>query len=98
MLEEALLRLPRSADQMRQLLTSLGSLAQSTVPTEDLVPFLMTVRADIDFGRMREEVLPVQIIRGGGRPASVADPAAEALVQSLFPDARITPEESGMTG
>lgn len=97
-LEEALLRLPRSADQMRQLLTSLGSLAQSTVPTEDLVPFLMTVRADIDFGRMREEVLPVQIIRGGGRPASVADPAAEALVQSLFPDARVTVDEQGMTG
>ena len=83
---------------MRQLLTSLGSLAQSTVPTEELVPFLMTVRSDVDFGRVRTEVLPVETIRGGARPASIAAPDADALVQALFPDARITPEESGMTG
>jgi hypothetical protein len=88
-------RLPRSDDQMRQLLTSLGSLAASTVPTEDLVPFLMTVRADIDFRRLREETLPVETIRGGARPASVAAPGAEALVQRLFPDARVTAEQSG---
>jgi hypothetical protein len=88
-------RLPRSDDQMRQLLTSLGSLAASTVPTEDLVPFLMTVRADIDFRRLREETLPVETIRGGARPASVAAPDAEALVQRLFLDARVTAEQSG---
>lgn len=97
-LEEAILQLPRSDDQMRQLLTSLGSLAQSTVPTEELVPFLMTVRADIDFGRVREEIVPVEIIRGGGRPASVAAQGAEALVQVLFPDARVTQDDPGMTG
>lgn len=88
-------RLPRTDDQMRQLLTSLGSLAASTVPTEDLVPFLMTVRADIDFLRLREETLPVETIRGGARPASVAAPDAEALVQQLFPDARVTPAAAG---
>lgn len=88
-------RLPRGDDQMRQLLTSLGSLAASTVPTEDLVPFLMTVRADIDFGRLREETVPVETIRGGARPASVAAPDAQALVQRLFPDARVTYEQAG---
>lgn len=91
-------RMPRTEEQMRQLLTSLGSLAQSTVPTEELVPFLMTVRSDVGFGRLRIEVLPVETIRGGTRPASVSAPDAEALVQSLFPDARITPDGSGMTG
>ena len=98
LLQEAIERMPRTEDQMRQLLTSLGSLAQSTVPTEELVPFLMTVRSDVDFGRVRTEVLPVETIRGGARPASIAAPDADALVQALFPDARITPEESGMTG
>lgn len=98
LLEDALERLPRTDDQMRQLLTSLGSLAQSTVPTDDLVPFLKTVRADVDFGRVRAEVLPVELIRGGARPASIAAPDADALVQALFPDARVTPEGTGVTG
>ena len=98
LLEDALERLPRTDDQMRQLLTSLGSLAQSTVPTDDLVPFLKTVRADVDFGRVRAEVLPVELIRGGARPAAIAAPDADALVQALFPDARVTPVGAGMTG
>lgn len=98
LLEDALERLPRTDDQMRQLLTSLGSLAQSTVPTDDLVPFLKTVRADIGSDRVRAEVLPVELIRGGARPASIAAPDADALVQALFPDARVTPEGAGMTG
>lgn len=97
-LQEAIERMPRTEDQMRQLLTSLGSLAQSTVPTEDLVPFLMSVRSDVASGRERTEVLPVDIIRGGARPASVAAPDADALVQALFPDARVTDGDSGMTG
>jgi anionic cell wall polymer biosynthesis LytR-Cps2A-Psr (LCP) family protein len=94
-LEDVLEKLPRTEDQMRQLLTSLGSLAQTTVPTEELVPFLMRVRADIAFGRVREETLPVDIIRGGARPASVAASDAEALVLSLFPDARVSSDATG---
>ena len=98
MLEEVIDRMPRTDEDMRQLLTSLGSLAQSTVPTEELVPFLLAVRTDVGFGRLRVEGLPVEIIRGGARPASLAAPEAEALVQSLFPDARVAPGSSGMTG
>ena len=97
-LGETIERMPRTEDQMRQLLTSLGSLAQSTVPTEELVPFLMTVRSDVDFGDVRTEVLPVEIIRGGARAASIAAPDADALVQALFPDARVSDEDAGMTG
>lgn len=92
-LQETIERMPRTEDQMRQLLTSLGSLAQSTVPTEELVPFLMTVRSDVDFGSVRTEVLPVEIIRGGARPASIAAPDADALVQELFADARVTDDD-----
>lgn len=98
LLQGAIERMPRTENQMRQLLTSLGSLAQSTVPTDDLVPFLMSVRSDVGSERVRTEVLPVEIIRGGARPASIAAPDAEALVQALFPDARITRDEAGMTG
>lgn len=97
-LEEVIERMPRTEDQMRQLLTSLGSLAQSTVPTEELVPFLMSVRSDVASGRVRTEVLPVEIIRGGARPASIAAPDADALVQAVFPDARLTDGDDGMTG
>ncbi|MFM1966353.1 MAG: hypothetical protein RL134_2078 [Actinomycetota bacterium] len=97
-LEDVIERMPATDEQMRQLLTSLGSLAQSTVPTEDLVSFLMRVRSDVDFGRLRTEVLPVEIIRGGVRPASLTGPGADALVQALFPDARITSAEAEVTG
>ncbi len=97
-LQEATDRMPWTEDQMRQLLTSLGSLAQSTVPTEELVPFLMSVRSDVSSSRVRTEVLPVEIIRGGARPASVAAPDADALVQALFPDARVSDDDAGMTG
>ena len=97
-LTAAIERMPRTDDQMRQLLTSLGSLAQSTDPTEELVPFLMSVRADVSFDRVRTEVLPVEIIRGGARPAAVAAPDADALLQALFPDARVTPDDAGVTG
>lgn len=98
LLEDVLARLPRTDDQMRQLLTSLGSLAQSTVPTEELVPFLKTVRTDIGSDRVLAEVLPVELIRGGARPAAIAAPDADALVQALFPDARVSPDDAGMTG
>lgn len=97
-LREAIERMPRTEDQMRQLLTSLGSLAQSTVPTEELLPFLMSVRSDVALDRVRTEVLPVEIIRGGARPASVAAPDADALVQALFPDARASDDDAEMTG
>ena len=97
-LQEAIDRMPRTEDQMRQLLTSLGSLAQSTVPTEELLPFLMSVRSDVGSERVRAEVLPVEIIRGGARPASVAAPDADALVQALFPDARVSDDDAEMTG
>ena len=90
-LDLALEGLPGDADQMRQVLTSLGSLAKPTVPTEQLVPFFLTVRSDMRFGRTTYAVLPVDVIRVGLRPASVPSADAEALVQRLFPDARITP-------
>lgn len=97
-LEKTLGRLPVTRERMRQLVTSLGSLAQSTVPTEDLVPFLMQVRWDVDTDETRTETLPVEVIRGGIRPASVPSPNADALLQALFPDARIPSANAGMTG
>ena len=90
-LTAAMQGLPGDPDQMRQVLTSLGSLAQSTVPTEELVPFLMQVRADMRFGRATYELLPVDVIRVGIRPASVPASEANSLLDQLFPDARLAP-------
>ena len=97
-LRSVIAALPPTDDQLRQLVTSLGSLAQSTVPTEDLVPFLLSVRTDVEFGDVRIDTLPVEVIRGGARPASVAAPQAQSLVRVLFPDARVVPDDAGMTG
>lgn len=97
-LGEILKRLPATDDEMRQVLTSLGSLAPSTVPTEDLVPFLLAVRADVARDRVRAEVLPVDVIRGGVRPASVMTAEGEALVDALFPTARVESAEPEVTG
>lgn len=87
--------LPRTSERMRQLLTSLGSLAQSTVPTEQLVPFLLQVRWDVNFGQATYENYPVTIVRAGGRPASIPAPGAQELVDDLFPAATLP---DGVTG
>lgn len=87
-LDLVLAQLPFGEERIRQLLTSLGSLAPSTVPTQDLVPFFLQMSSDIRYERTDYAVLPVELIRVGIRPASVPAPEAEDLVQELFPDAR----------
>lgn len=81
-------RLPYTPERMRQLMTSLGSLAATTVPTEQLIPFLLQMRENVHDRAMRTERLPVHIIRQGIRPASVPADGANALLDDLFPDAR----------
>ena len=96
-IEAAISRMPETPERLRHLVTSLGSLARPTVPTDDLVPFLLQVRADIRFGRVERAVLPVDVIRGGERGAAVPAPRAWVMLERLFPDSRITAEE-GVTG
>lgn len=96
-MEAVIARMPETPERMRQLVTSLGSLAQSTVPTDELVPFLLRVRADIRFGRVDRAVLPVDVVRGGIRGASVPAPRAWIMLKRLFPDSRIE-SEAGVTG
>lgn len=90
-------QLPSEPERMRQVLTSLGSLAKSTVPTEDLIPFLLQVRSDIRYQRTLVERLPVDVIRDGVRPASVPSIEAQPLLKELFPDARLS-ATAGVTG
>ena len=59
------------------------------------MPFFMQVRADVVSERTQSQTLPVTVIRGGLRPASVAGPEAPTLVQSLFADARMTTGSGG---
>lgn len=95
---DVLTQLPATQDAMRQVLTSLGSLAPTTVPTEELSPLLLGARLDLRRGQVRAATLPVDVIRGGVRPASIIGPQGQALVQRLFPDARVTTRAEGMTG
>jgi hypothetical protein len=97
-LGKTLARLPVTQQQIRQVLTSLGSLAPSTVPTDELAPLLLTVRTDSTRDRVRMKVLPVDVIRGGVRPAAVGTAEGDALVQELFPTARIAVGAPGVTG
>ena len=92
-LDLVLAQMPVGDERIRQLLTSLGSLAPSTVPTQELVPFFLQMSSDVRFERTEYAVLPVDLIRGGLRPASVPSAEAEPLVQELFPDVR---EPAGM--
>ncbi|MFM7599158.1 MAG: LCP family protein [Actinomycetota bacterium] len=87
-LDLVLAQLPVGDERIQQLLTSLGSLAPSTVPTQDLVPFFLEMSSDVRFERTAYAVLPVDVIRVGIRPASVPAPGADILLDQLFPDAR----------
>lgn len=79
-------RLPDEPERMRQVLTSLGFLAVSTVPTDDLIGPLVALGDAARADALTVSEVPTRIVRDGARPASVLAPdASEALVE--FPPA-----------
>jgi hypothetical protein len=93
-LPKVLAELPDTPERMRQLLTSLGALARSTVPTDDLVTILLSLRDEVLRSRAVQETLPATALRRGGQNVFLLDQqAAEVMVRDLLPEAVLAPGE-----
>jgi hypothetical protein len=95
-MERVLAELPDDIESMRQLVLSLGSLAKSTATNDELVDTLMLVQAEAATGTSVQVVLPVVTVRSG-RAAVMQRPEGPELVDSLLPEARLSPGESRTT-
>lgn len=88
--------LPNQPEDMVQLLTSLGSMAQLTVTNEDAATLLLSLRQGQRTLPARREVLPVVSVRAGPRQASVIrQPEADRVIRELFPGALLQPGHEG---
>lgn len=81
-----LARLPESPERLRQILTSLGSLARTTTDVDTLLIALSAGRASVLDRSTTEAYVEVQVIRGGDRPASVLSEAGSRTVETMFAD------------
>jgi len=81
-----LARLPESPERLRQILTSLGSLARTTTDIGTLLIALSAARAAVLGRSMTEAYVEVQVIRGGDRPASVLSDVGSRTVETMFAD------------
>lgn len=79
-------RLPDSPERLRQILTSLGFLARTTVSIETLLMVLESARSSIAEDRLTEDVVDVDVIRGGDRPASIITRKGSRTVATMFPE------------
>lgn len=98
LLDPMLRALPADDELVGQLLTSLGSMAPTTVPNDDLARLLSLLRTSMLAQEAHRATLPVVYLRAGADRAAVADqPDAEATVAELFPQARLQPGHRGQT-
>lgn len=79
-----LARLPDSPERLRQILTSLGFLARTTASVETLLEVLESGRAAVLDRSIDEQLVTVDVIRGGARPAAVITPAGSRTVATMF--------------
>lgn len=94
-MQSVFLRLPDDVDQMRQLVTSLGVMARSTIPTQDVVALLMSTHAAVRARDMVEDVLPTSVLRPGLQPIdSISQPAALQMLVRMFPRTVLRPGEA----
>ncbi|MEZ5115780.1 MAG: LCP family protein [Candidatus Nanopelagicales bacterium] len=90
-LVKVLAALPDDPDLLRQLLTGLGALARSTVPTEEVADFLLSVQGEILGERSVDETLrTVALVVDEETAYLPRQPDATAQVARLFPDAALT--------
>ena len=88
---QALRGLPDHDEAIRQLLSSLGSLARSTATNDELVPLLEQIRLDALSGTMLRGELPVTVVASGSTDTVVVDqPRARAVVERMFPTDLLT--------
>lgn len=88
--------LPDDEELIGQQVTSLGSMARTSVPNSDIAHLLAVLRVGLRTLPLREAELPVTTLRAGEDPLSIVDqPEAEAVVARLFPEARLQPGHAG---
>ena len=93
---KVLAKLPKDEETLGQLLTSLGSMAPTTVTNEDASHLLAVIGKAMREQPVHQEALPVTFIRGGANPVAWTDePEATAVVTALFPRAPLKPGHSG---
>lgn len=91
-----LARLPESPERLRQILTSLGFLARTTVSTDVLLGVLSSGRTTVLDRELDEAFIPVNIIRGGARPAGVLTDAGSRTVATMFAQFRTSSTQASM--
>jgi hypothetical protein len=93
---KVLAKLPKDEETLGQLLTSLGSMAPTTVTNEDASHLLAVIGEALRTLPVKHDVLPVTFIRGGADPvATIRQPEASEVVSGLFPKAPLKPGHSG---
>jgi len=91
-----LAKLPADEETIGQLLTSLGSMAPTTVTNEDSAHLLAVIGNGLRTLPVKQDALPVTFIRGGADPvATIQQPEAADVVTTLFPRAPLKPGHSG---
>lgn len=94
-LDSVFLRLPDSEGEMRMLVTSLGVLARTTIPTAQVVAILTNVHAAAEARAVNEETIPTSVLRPGVESIDVlVQPAALRMTVRLFPLMILHPGEA----
>jgi len=97
-LNKVLSHLPANEQDVGQLLTSLGSMARTTVTNEDASHLLAILGEGLRTQPVRRAVLPVLALRAGTAQVDLLkQPDANATLVWLFPKALLQPGHSGTT-
>lgn len=84
--------LPDDPERMRQVITSLGALARSTIPNDELATTLLELQREVKAQRAVQETLPSTLVRAGEEEIYLLDQRkADTLVRSLLPEAVLAP-------
>ena len=95
-LSQVLSRLPASRQAIGQLLTSLGSMARTTLPNETTGRLLVSLGDRVRQQGLTIGALPVSVVKAGAPTASLVDPFRTAFViGSEFPEAQLVPDHAG---
>ena len=91
-------RLPASRQAVGQLLTSLGSMARTTLPNETTGRLVVALGDRVRQQGLRVGTLPVTVVKAGAPTAALVDTFRAAfLVGSEFPQALLVPGHAGAT-
>jgi hypothetical protein len=97
-LNQVLAQLPKDEGAVGTLLTSLGSMARTTVTNEDASHVLALLGDGLRTQDVQREVLPVTVLRAGSAQVDITrQPDADETILRMFPLALLQPGHSGAT-